>query len=120
MIMTPDQLHILQHSLGVDQYGVGQMYRNHYCGGEEQCRPLVTLGFMTEHRPSELTGGSPWFRVTKAGIHAMSAESPKPPKLSRSQQRYRAFLKADTGRSFIEWIRDCAEWKVAPPAGRVD
>ena len=31
--MTLNQLHILQHSLGRDQYGHGTDYRNHYCAG---------------------------------------------------------------------------------------
>ena len=35
----------------------------------------------------------------------MLAESPKPPKLTRSQQRYRAYLKADTGGLFREWLK---------------
>ncbi len=39
----------------------------------------------------------------------MYAESPKPPKLTRSQIRYREFLRADSGLSFIEWIRATAE-----------
>ncbi len=31
--MTPRQLEILQHALGVDKYGQGDMYRNHFCAG---------------------------------------------------------------------------------------
>ena len=82
--MTTDQLHLLQHALGVDEYGQGNMYRNHYCGGAEECRPLVALGFMVEHPSSELTGGDPLFTVTAAGKQAMLEQSPKPPKLTRS------------------------------------
>jgi hypothetical protein len=103
--MTPEQLHILQHSLGVDQYGRGEMYRNHYVGGENQCRPLVALGYMVERAASELTGGDPCFHVTEAGKRAMLAESPIPPKLTRAQERYRRFLAADTGYSFGEWLK---------------
>ena len=105
--MTTEQLGILQHSLGVDQYGRGRQFRNHFVGGAEECRPLVALGYMTEHSASELTGGDPWFRVTESGKSAMLAESPKPPKLSRSQKRYRRFLDADSGLTFIEWLRVC-------------
>ena len=50
---------------------------------------------------SEFNG---WAKVT--GKAAMLAESPKPPKLTRSQQRYRRFLKADVGVSFREWLKD--------------
>lgn len=102
--MTTEQLHILQHSLGVDQYGQGNPYRNHYVGGEMDCRPLVALGYMAEYPASELTGGHPLFRVTPAGKRAMSAESPAPPKLTRSQRQYREFLDADSGLSFMEWL----------------
>jgi hypothetical protein len=95
--MTPEQLHILQHSLGVDQYGLGEQYRNHYVGGAEECRPLVEMGYMTEHKASEITGGDPLFTVTIIGKQAMRLESPKPPKITRSQQRmidYRNFADA--------------------------
>ena len=81
------------------------MYRNYYVGGESQCRPLVTLGYMTEHRASDLTGGDPWFRVTEAGKSAMLSNSPTPPKLTASQCRYRRFLNADSGLSFHEWLK---------------
>ncbi len=103
--MTKEQLHILQHSLGVDQYGQGAMYRNHYVGDAHDCRPMVSLGWMKEFKASELTGGSPLFVVTKEGKTAMLEASPKPPKLTRSQKRYRAFLDADCGYTFIEWLK---------------
>ena len=32
-MLTPRQLAILQHALGLDQYGHGTFYRNHYCAG---------------------------------------------------------------------------------------
>ena len=104
--MTPRQLEILQHSLGVDQYGQGEMYRNHFCaGGDDEaiCRELVAMGYMeTFERPY-----LPYYNctVTAAGRAAMLAESPKPPKLSRSQHRYRDFLKADLGISFREYLK---------------
>lgn len=107
--MTTEQLHVLQHALGCDKFGLNDhpqsapgpehypYYRNHYCGGAEECRPLVAVGFMTEHKASEITGGDPMFTVTKAGIAAMKEASPKPPKITRSQQRmadYRDFADA--------------------------
>lgn len=102
--MAPKDLEILQHSLGVDQYGQGRMFRNHFVGGEKECRLLVASGYMTEHPASELTGGDPWFRVTEAGKREVIEQSPKPPKLTRSQQRYRRFLNDDSGLSFKEWL----------------
>ena len=117
--MTPEQLGILQHALGVDKYGLTEYYndgvyrygfkstRNYFCaGGDDQatCQSLVDLGYMREHRTTETL---PYFNcsVTDAGIKAMRDESPAPPSLSRSQQRYREFLHADCGYSFIEWLR---------------
>lgn len=110
--MTTRQLEILQHSLGVDQYGQGEMYRDHFCaGGDDEviCRELVDLGYMRVFAPN--ASPLPYYncRVTQEGKDAVRRESPPPPKLTKSQQRYRAFLKADTGRSFGEWLKDCAE-----------
>ena len=66
-------LHILQHSLGLDKYGKGRQYRNHFCTGIGStdypgCQLLVSMGFMTEHSGSELSGGDSIFCVTQAGI----------------------------------------------------
>jgi hypothetical protein len=105
--MTTQQLHILQHSLGVDQYGQGDMYRNHFCAGgddETVCRELIALGYMKQHATTEVF---PDFNcsVTEAGKAAMRAESPRPPKLTRSQKRYREFLAADSSVPFREWLK---------------
>ena len=105
--MGTRQLEILQHALGLDQYGQGKPYRNHFCAGgkdEATCRELIALGWMVQHKTTEV------FRdfncsVTEAGKAAIRAESPKPPKLTRSQKRYRDFLNADCGLSFFEWIK---------------
>lgn len=108
--MTPAQLHILQHSLGLDQYGQGDAYRNHYvagpdCDGYEECRALVDVGMMEERRASDLTGGMPCFIVTTEGIDYVRRKSERAPKLSRGQRRYREWLRADSGLSFGEWLR---------------
>lgn len=103
--LTPEQLGILQHTLGLDEYGQGSMYRNHYVGEEPVCRELVALGFMRERADNGLTGGSPWFSVTEAGKQAIAAQSPKPPKVSRAQQRYRDWLDEDGTCSFGEWLK---------------
>ena len=106
--MTPSQLQILQHSLGADKYGRGGGYRNHFCAGaddEPDCRALVEMGFMRVFHPN--ASPYPYYNVTvtDAGRAAMIAESPTPPKLSRSQIRYREFLEADSGMRFIEWLK---------------
>jgi hypothetical protein len=102
--VTKQQLHILQHSLGVDEFGKGTQYRNHYVGGEEDCRPLVAMGYMIEHPPRAIFIGNSCFTVTAEGKKAMREESPNPPKLTRSQKRYRRFLNEDTEFTFREFL----------------
>ena len=105
-----DKLHILQHSLGVDQYGRGNQYRRHFVTGEGSidhpvCMALVDAGLMTRCASSPMTGGDDGFLVTDAGRAWMAENSPAPPKLTRSQQRYQDYLNADCGLSFIEYCR---------------
>ena len=115
--MTARQLEILQHALGVDQYGRGQMYRDHFCAGgddETVCRELVAMGHMCTWRGADERGQVPGFpyyncSVTDQGKRAMLAESPQAPKLSPAQERYRRFLHADTGSSFGEWLKATAQ-----------
>jgi hypothetical protein len=108
--MDAKQLHILQHSLGLNEYGRGTMYRDHFVTGEGSidhptCLELTELGFMTRRKNVEMCGGDDVFRVTSAGKHAAVASSPKPPKLTRGQQRYRDWLNADNGMTFGEYLR---------------
>lgn len=105
--MEKGLLHILQHTLGLNEYGEGRQYRNHFvAGGDDvrKCRELVSLGHMVERKDNGLTGGSPWFSVTQQGIDFVATNSPARPKLTRSQKRYREYLRADSGLSFAEWI----------------
>lgn len=106
--LEPRLLEILQHALGLDQYGRGSAYRNHFCAGENDepdCLALVALGYMAEHKRTELY---PYYNcsVTAEGRAAIRELSPAPPKRTRSQQRYDAYLNADTGYSFKEWLMD--------------
>jgi hypothetical protein len=108
-----NELHILQHSLGIDQYGRGERYRNHFVTGEGStdypaCMSLVAKGLMMRRDGSPLTGGDYLFRVTEAGQEFVTENSPAPPpepKLTRSQKRYRRYLEADCGVSFREWLK---------------
>lgn len=108
--LESDALQILQHSLGLDRYGQGPRFRNHFVAGGRDlviCRDLVALGFMVEHPASGITGGSPWFNVSPLGIEAVELQSPvppTPPKASHSQRRYRDYLRADAGYDFAEFL----------------
>ncbi len=102
------QLHILLHSLGLTR-GTA-IYRNHFVTGvgshdHPACMSLVAGGFMRKHKPSLLTGGDDCFTVTEAGQAYAIKHAPKPPKLTRSQQRYQAYLDADCGTTFFEWLK---------------
>ena len=108
--MSPQLLHILQHSLGVDQHGRGSHYRNHFATGPtgpdfDLCNQIVAMGFMRDHGPRELTGSMHTFTVTGNGIDAVAVQSPPAPKLTRAQSRYRAWLNEDSGKSFSQYIR---------------
>lgn len=107
--ISTDLLDILQHSLGLNQYGGGNQYRNHYVAGADdvaKCRELVAMGYMVERPSTELTGFGPLFHVTPAGIDAVALQSPAPPKLTRSQKRYLEYLNvADSFESFWHFLR---------------
>lgn len=112
MIPTAEQLHILQHSLGLDQYGQGRDYRNHYVAGPEtDCWPdlqiLVNAGWMEDHGAQQkLCGGAHYLSVTREGRKAIRTHSPKPPKLTKGRRVYLAYLNLDFGISFGEFLKD--------------
>ncbi|MEY2151150.1 hypothetical protein AB7849_09545 [Rhodanobacter sp. 115] len=104
-----EHLHILQHSLGVDRYGQGKQYRNHFVTGKgskdfDGCMALVDAGLMTRRPGNAITGGDDFFHVTPEGVDFVALQSPAAPKLTRSQRRYQEWLDADCGCSFAEWI----------------
>lgn len=107
-------LHILQHALGLDQYGRGREYRNRFVTGPgttdyPACVRLTEQGLMIRRVGNELTGGDDCFFVTDAGRAYVRKVSPAPPKLTRDQKRYRDFLAADSGMTFIEWLQRFTE-----------
>jgi hypothetical protein len=107
--LSSQQLHVLQHSLGVDEYGDGNQYRNRFvtdpgCPDGKLCCELVEMKMMKDHGPQTLAGGMHCYTVTPLGIDAMVLQSPVRPKLTRSKQRYRDYLSADSSLTFAEWI----------------
>lgn len=108
------ELHILQHSLGVGHYGDKPSHRNHFvtdegCTDHKICCELVRKGLMKTHQMNkQLTGGCDCFVVTQQGVDYVAMHSPKrppEPKMTRSQRNYQAYLKADFGGSFGEWMK---------------
>lgn len=108
--MDAKQLHILQHSLGLDEYGRGTFYRNRFVTGvgskdHADCMALHEQGFMTRVANVEMFGGDDYFTVTELGKLAVVEDSPAPPKLTRSQQNYQDWLNYDSSLSFIEYVK---------------
>lgn len=112
--LTLPQLTILQHCMGVDQFGRGTQFRNHFVTDADGpdgniCESLVSMGLMTRRDGmGELTGGMPCYIVTAAGKVAVAEQSPPPPPkkpLTRAQQRYQRFMDADSGLTFHEWLK---------------
>lgn len=104
-------LHILQHALGVDQYGRGIQYRNHFVTGPgskdwDLCNEAVSEGMMLRNEPREIYGNDYNFQVTQFGRQFMASKSLQPPRLTRSQLRYRRFCEIDGGFTFKEWIQN--------------
>jgi hypothetical protein len=112
--MSNQELQILQHSLGLNEYGQGEQYRNHFVTGKgskdfDACNNLVSIGYMDVRRNHALSGGDDCFFVTESGKKFVADNSPKPPKLSKSKQRYQRYLDYgdcfDSFREFLKW--DC-------------
>lgn len=105
-----DALHVLQHALGLDCYGQGASYRNHFVTGpgsadHAACLELVASGLMTRSAGSLISGGMDVFNVTSAGRAHVCNSSPTPPRKTRSQLRYARYLDADSNLPFGEWLR---------------
>jgi hypothetical protein len=116
--MTPSQLHILQHSLGCDQYGRADRiyrdegdgafghYRNRYVSDpDSDLTALIEMGYLADHGAYDVAGGMHYYRVTKEGLAKMRELSPKPSKISRGRQRYLDFLSEDGSLTFGEWLK---------------
>lgn len=110
--LTPEELHILQHALGLDQYGQGTWYRNHYVTSDgpsparDRLKRMESLGLVWCYSLALLRADDTGWSVTELGKQVVREQSPPPPKLTRSQQRYRAWLQVDCGLSFGQWLKE--------------
>lgn len=120
--ITDSQLAILQHALGCDTFGqtsyVGHdegdgcsiYYRNRYVSTPTpDIDSLVNAGMMQDLGVWSISRTNA-YRVTERGMQVMRDRSPKPPKLTRAQKRYRAFLGwsdayGGTFREFLSWLK---------------
>lgn len=109
-LLTKQQFEILRHAIGADEFGRRRADRNHFVTGvgstdHPTCVSLVELGLMTCRERFALAGGDDVFFVTDAGIDALRAHAKTPPRLTRSQLRYREWLESDSTWSFEEWLK---------------
>lgn len=117
MTLTAEQLHILQHSLGLDAHGRGRSYRNRYATHRDDgsafndCEALAAAGLMRNHGPISAWGSMLLFSVTDAGKDAIREQSPPSPKLTAGQQRYREWQALDCSIPFGEWVKSYRQWK---------
>jgi hypothetical protein len=108
--MSDTILSVLQHALGVDQFGSGVQYRNHFVSGTghdsyDACCAAVDQGLMTRRESQMLGDNGSYFHATDAGKRWMVDNSPHPPKLTRSQRRYQRYIDADSSMSFHKWLK---------------
>lgn len=110
--MKPEHLHILQHSLGLNQYGRrasdqhvnsddwNGCYRNRFVTGADSpdgrlCTEMVELGYMIDHGEQKRLGNGHVFQVTQAGFEAMRAASP------RGGEEQRELRRCDAGHAGV-------------------
>lgn len=107
--MSPTKLKILQHAIGVDQWGQGEHRRNSYMASGRDildCTELTTAGLMQRHDSPLTPSDCAFFTVTLAGREAICKHSPTAPKRSPSQRRYQAWLDLDCDQNFGDWLKD--------------
>lgn len=120
--MTDHKLHILQHSLGLDDHGrdskgalcLPMTHRNHYVMSDDSpdgimCNEMAASGLMERHAPRVISGEMPIFTVTEAGRAHIREHSPKPPKVSAGRVRYLEWLRVQDcfpDWSFGDWLKN--------------
>lgn len=93
--MTPQELHILLHTIGLDDPYQEKSYRNHFVADDGHSdlpaiQKLCLEGLMEEQRaPGFLEAGDRVFRVTDCGRQAAERLRRRP---TRAQRRYHRFL----------------------------
>lgn len=108
--LTPEQAEVLLHTLGLSEPGSSST-RNLFVSGKGDPRladleALVAAGLMREtRRPGFLAEEDRVFKATDAGLAHALAIQPKPPKLTRSQERYRRWQDLDSNLPFADFLR---------------
>lgn len=93
--LTPEQIHMLQHSLGISKPH-DKPYRNYYSvysgsDGVQDLEILVQKGFMVNSGRSPVNSDMIYYQVTDEGRKVAFAHLPKDTR-TRAQKRYERFL----------------------------
>jgi hypothetical protein len=116
--ISREQLTILRHAIGYDDNG-GDRYPNARSDDERRnrfvtspahedgknCQRNVEQGWMADHGAQSMMGGDHYYTVTDEGKAVVRLHAPLKKKLSAAQERYRAWLRADCGPRFGEWLK---------------
>lgn len=103
---------VLHHTLGISDPRQSAPYRNHFVasGGHHDLPAIIRLcdaGLMTEGSgPSFIGDEQRVFYATEIGKAKAIESRPKPPKITRGQKNYRAYLSSETDESFIEFMKN--------------
>ena len=110
MSVTTQQVGLLHHTLGL-RVDSRTPYRNHFVADAghhdmPNLQALVGLGLMAlSTTPKFCNASDIVFHVTDAGKALAIEMLPPVPKLTRSQQRYRDWIREDGEMRFGEWLR---------------
>jgi DNA-binding PadR family transcriptional regulator len=79
--------------------------------GDAEVAAMAKKGWLHDHGAQALAGGDHYYTTTMKGrevLNAWKAAQPPPPpepKLTKSQRRYREYLRSEVNESFGEWIK---------------
>jgi hypothetical protein len=110
MKITKNQFNMMKHALGLNYKETS--FRNHYVSSKtgkdfDEWQYLVKNCLAVEMKSSLIGYHFVCFQVTERGREIVKILIQKTkPKLTRSQKRYKAYLKSDTEETFIDWLRN--------------
>jgi len=113
-----EQLNILRHAIGYDDNG-NDNYPNARSDDErrnrfvtspahkdgQNCQRNVEQGWMADLGAQHMMSMDHFYVVTDAGKAVVRLHAPLKKRLTKSQERYRRFLDADSGLRFGEWLK---------------
>jgi hypothetical protein len=103
--LTKGEEQVLFHTLGLD-YG-DTCFRNSFLAGDGHHDQVHIEGLLRKglfETGKVANGGTYYYATLQASFMAKELKASREPKLTRSQARYRQYLKCDSSMAFFEWI----------------